>query len=111
MAKRVEKHLKTLEVLETAKPKLRKGILENADTDLIRCLCECCLNILKGNIELTPAEKRKLLRHKTPIRYLCSRNIPISQKREILIQKGGFLPALLGPIIGIVSSLLGSITG
>ena len=109
MAKRVQKHLKTLEVLESAKPKLRKGILENADSDLIRCICECCLNILSGNIELTPEEKRRLFHHKTLIRKLCSKNLPVEERRDILIQKGGFLPALLGPIIGIVSSLLGSI--
>ena len=110
MAKRVQKHLKTLEVLETAKPKLRKGILENSEKDLIHCICECCLNILKGNVELTPEQKRRLSYHKMNIRKLSSRDTPFSEKREILIQKGGFLPALLGPIIGIVSSLLGSIT-
>ena len=109
MAKRVHKHLKTLEVLETAKPKLRKSILESADSDLIRCLCECCLNILKGNVELTAAEKRKLSRHKKFIRHLSSKNIPINTKREILVQKGGFLPALLGPILGIAASLIGSL--
>jgi len=106
---KLEKHHKTLEVLETAKPKLRKSILENAETDLIRCICECCHNILKGNVELTTDEKRVLCHHKKTIRDLSSKKISLKRKRDILVQKGGFLPALLGPILSIVTGILGGL--
>jgi len=106
---RVDKHLSTLEYLKTAKPKLRKLILHESDIDLIRCICDCCHNTLNGNIQLTPKEKKSLNRHKRHIRKLTSKRISLKEKRGILEQEGGFLPALLTPILGIAASLIGSL--
>ncbi len=109
MAKRVKKHLHTLKLLKTAKPKLRKSLLAQSDNDLIQCLCECCHNVLNGNIKLSPKQKKALSRHKKHLRNLTTKKLSLKKKRHLLVQKGGFLPALLGPIIGIASSLIGGL--
>lgn len=109
MAKRVKKHLDTLRVLKTAKPKLRQSVLASADNDLIHCLCECAHNVLNGNVKLSPGQKKILGKHKKPIRDLASKKTALKKKRRILVQKGGFLPALLAPIIGIATSLIGGL--
>lgn len=89
---------------------MQKSMIKAADGDLVRCLCECALNILKGNVRLTPPQKSKLTRHKHSLRQLASGKLKIGKKKKIL-QKGGFLSALLAPLIPVVGGLLGSIVG
>ena len=36
-----------------------KAILKNAPSDLVRALCECSLNVLKGNIKLSATQTEK----------------------------------------------------
>ena len=73
---------------------------------MINSLCECCLNILKGNVSLTPTQKRRLNKHKQTLRLLARKQTSLRVKKKALTQKGGFLGALLGPIISTVGSLL-----
>lgn len=95
-----------LKVLRKAKPRLRKGILKLAEKDLITCLFECSHNVLKGNIQLSKKQKQALKKHSKALRELAKRKTPVSQRRKILVQKGGFLPALLGPILAVATTLL-----
>ena len=104
MADRLKKHLELMKILHKAKPKLKKGILANVDDDVIKCICECCLNILKGNVEITDQQKVKLHRYKRQLYALCERK-PLKAKRAILNQTGGLVPAVLGPLLAIVGSL------
>lgn len=60
-----------------------KAVLQKADGHLIDTLCECALNLLKGHVRLNPKEKKKLKRHKI----------------NLLLQQGGLVGALLGPIL------------
>ena len=59
MTRRLKDNAQTLRVLSKAPPKERKTILQYANNDLIKCLCECALNILKGTVPLTSAQKKK----------------------------------------------------
>jgi hypothetical protein len=104
--KRLQQNITYIDVLAKAKPSQRKAILETADNELILCLCECILNIINGNIPLKAQELSKLIKHKTNLRHLASLKTPTKRRREILVQKGGFLPAVLMPILGIASQLL-----
>ena len=92
-------------MLRDAKPKLRKTIL--GDKGLISCLCECSKNIFKGNVSLSPAQKRNLRRHKKSLRELTLKKISKKKKIKIL-QKGGFLGALITPILSLLGGMLGS---
>lgn len=105
MAPRV-KHAKVLQVLSDAKPALRTAILQAADSSLVNSICECCYNVLKGNVPLSTPQKTRLSRYKKVIRNLSAKGHSTKQKKQILVQHGGFLPALLAPLIGGVLSSL-----
>lgn len=113
MTKRLERNFDFIKILcKNKKKNLRRAILENADPDLILCLCECCDNLLKGNVPINSEQKQKLSKHKNHIRNLANRKNTIKEKRNILIQQGGFLPLLLTPILSIAGSLIAdAITG
>jgi hypothetical protein len=106
MARRLRANLDELKVLKKAKPKLRKNIIKAAENDLITCLAECSHNVLNGNIQLSNKDKTALKKHQKALRELAKRKLSTSKRRRILIQKGGFLPALLGPILTVATTLL-----
>jgi len=106
MSKRLNKNIEVLKLLKKAKPNQRKHILDCADNGLIYCICECIDNVLRGNVKLSPTKKRELGKHKTILRKIVDRKTDIGVKRDLLVQKGGFLPALLGPVLGIAASLI-----
>ena len=78
-------------LIKTKNAKLRKAILEHADPDLIRALCECAHNILRGNVQMTPREKTRLRKYQTKLRLIARKNVSVKQKRRHLQQTGGFL--------------------
>lgn len=103
---RVQKHLPCWKWLLKTKGSTAKAFIKAADKNTIYGLCECCLNILKGNVFLTPAQKRRLGKYKQTLRLLAHKKTSLRVKKKALTQKGGFLGALLGPIISTVGSLL-----
>ena len=99
MSGRMKKQAVCLQMLiKTKNAKLRKAILEHADAELIRALCECAHNILRGNVQMTPREKTRLRKYQTKLRLIARKNLSVKQKRRHLQQTGGFLPALLAPL-------------
>ena len=46
-------------LIKTKNAKLRKAILEHADPELIRALCECAHNILRGNVKMTRSAQER----------------------------------------------------
>ena len=95
-----------LNILSKSSGKRRKDILKHADKELVTCIGECALNVLKGNVSLKSSQKKKLKRHKKHIRTLADKKIPHSKRKRLLVQKGGFLGALLAPILGSIGGLL-----
>lgn len=109
MAPRVHTHKPLLEVLKTAKPKLRKAILENSEKSLIFAVCEICDNLLAGNIPLTATQKAQLKRYRTHFRRLAQRGEGWQVKKKYLTQKGGtFLPLLLSAVASVLPMLFRS---
>ena len=106
MSQRVKKQAPLLNHLAKAKPSAVKAIINTGDKELINVLCECALNVLNGNVRLTKSQKARLCRHKTGIREISLKKTSLKKKRETL-QRGGFLRALLAPILGIIGGLLG----
>lgn len=107
MSSRLKRNYDFVKVLAKAKKRQRDAILINSDSDLVLCLCECIENILNGNIKLSSKQKKKLQRHKKALRNICDCKTKVSDKKKILVQKGGFLPLVLAPILGVAGSLLG----
>ena len=96
-----------MRVLKKASPRLRKAIIDNSENDLILALCEIISNVLTGNVQLNPNQKKKLNVHKKSLRLLANRSVPIKTKRKLL-QKGGFLAALLPPALSLLATIVGN---
>lgn len=87
-------------------PKQRAALLRSADNSLVKTICECALNTVRGNVDLSQGEKRRLKKHKQLLRKLASTRGGLKSKKKIIVQQGsGLLPMLIAPILG---SLLSS---
>jgi len=86
--------------------KLRKAILANCSDEIIKTLAEVSANTLYGNIAVSEKDKKILKRYKKCLRDLADRKKCVKSKRKILVQKGGFLPVLLGTLL---SSVVGQL--
>ena len=56
---------------------------------------------MNGNVKLTKGEKTKLHPHRDDVQALRNKTTSLKRRLEIE-QKGGFLPALLAPVLGAV---------
>lgn len=106
MSASLNKHGEILKFLGRAKPNTVKPIIKAASPELVRALCECCHNVLKGNVRVTPAQKKRLSRHKRNLRALVQRKTSLKKRKQIL-QEGGFIGALLGPVLSVLKGVLG----
>ena len=105
---RLRKQTPTLKLLQKAPPSLQKAILSKANDELIRCICDVSHNVLRGTAEISTPHKKRLTKHKEALRKLVDRKISLKRKRKI-IQKGGFLGALLSAAIPVIGGLLSNI--
>ena len=58
-------------------------------------MSECTINLLKGNIPLSKTQYDKFYKCKDVIRTLANRKNSLKAKKEVIIQRGGFLNVLL----------------
>ena len=110
MSARLKRNFDLLKVLNKASPKQRQAILDTSKNDLIQCIAEIIQNLLQGNVKLSTVQKSKLKKYKSVLRTIANKKTKIADKKKLLlVQKGGFLSALLAPAIGVIGSLLGNI--
>jgi hypothetical protein len=97
--KRVRDYLPLLSLLASnkLKPHVKSTILDCAALQEVLCLC--ALNILKGRVSLTASQKRNLKKYKKTLIAISSKHCSKKRKRIHLSQKGGFLGALIGPLL------------
>lgn len=105
MSKRLQKNARALQGLSKASKNIQNSIVGSAPRDLIDTICECAHNVLKGNVSLTSDQYKKLKRYRTQLRELSSRRTSLKRKRSLL-QKGGFLGAILARVAPILANLL-----
>ena len=106
MADRLKRYKPHLCVLSKAGPEARKAILRDCQLGLIKCVCECVLNVLQGNIKVDHSAKKTLKRHKSLLRKLASHKISLHKKRQALVQSGGgFFLTLLPAVISAIAAL------
>ena len=96
--------------------KLKTAIIREAPEEVINKLVEILYNVLKGNVPLTPPQKRRLTRSKKTLRELIRPKVSLQRRRALLsrevhgaipvaiksVQKGGFL----GSLVPVLLSLL-----
>ena len=96
----IRKHGKMVLALTEASPKYRKKMIREAPKGVVDCISECCHNVLKGNVQLSDAQKRHLHSRRQQLRQLADKKVSVCKKKIILNQKGGFLPLMfLAPLL------------
>ena len=97
-----------LHLLNIMSPRQRKHLLRTSNKKQLRIIEVAFFNLATNHIGLSKDDERLLSKFKTPTEAIASRNFSHTEKRKMLNQKGGLLPALL-PILGtLVTSFLTS---
>ena len=105
--KRLQAHKHTLHLLKKCSGKVRKELISAGNNDFIKSLCEVTRNTLNGNNKLSKKCLAKLRSYKTVMRKINDPKRSLSFKRKVLIQKGGFLPVILGALLsGVIGKIL-----
>lgn len=108
MSELVRRHLPLLRRLLRMNNNAKRKFIKQCHGDIVICLSECAKNVLKGNVPLKRHHLQKLRRVKKNVKQLALKKTPLKQKRKIL-QKGGFLGALLTPVLSVLGSLIGGV--
>ena len=95
-----------LKALKKSSAKQRKNIISKGKADLINCICDCCLNLVNGNLKVNKVQRKTLIHHAADIRALSKKGKSFKKRKEILVQRGGFIPALLTPVLTLIASAL-----
>jgi len=82
----------------------KREYVRKCDKEFVDCVSECAKNVIKGNVPLTDRQKTTLRPKRNDIRALSLKKNSLRKKSKIL-QKGGFLTALLGLVLSILGSL------
>jgi len=105
MSARVKNYLPMLKCIRRLGEKARRDYVRKCDNEFIRCVSECAKNLIKGNVPLTTRQMKNLRRRRYDLRALSAKKTSLRKKRKIL-QKGGFLTALISSILSVLGSLL-----
>ena len=88
--------------------KAKRQHVKKCDKKFVDCVSECAKNVLRGNVPLTTNQRTKLGRNKKNLRSLTIKKTSLKKKRQIL-QKGGFLAALLTLVLALLGGALTSV--
>jgi hypothetical protein len=110
MNRRLAQMLPELRRLCRMSNKERKKFIKSCGKDFIECICECVKNVLKGNVPLKQKQLQCLRRHRQSLRKLTLKKTSLTSRKRIL-QTGGFLQYLIGPVVSAVTQLLSNAIG
>jgi len=110
MSQGIKKYAPLLKKLKKIGLKNQKKVLVKniEDPEFVECLCKCAKNIIKENVKLSFTQRRKICCRKKLFRKLALKKTSLTERRKI-VQKGGFIGALLGPIISVLGGIFGSL--
>lgn len=94
--------LRTLCGIRTAAK--RRDLIERGGGRMQNLLRQLAVNLLKGNIPLTPSQLKKLKKYKRVIRRLADRRTSAANRKRITQSGGGFM-AMLPLAISALSTL------
>jgi len=106
LAKRVRKHARVLNGLRRVDDRVRVALMSKAKRDLVTTLVQCAREVIKRNPSFTPSQLEAVRRRASDISDLLRPGTTLTQKRNVL-QRGGFLSALLTLIPSLVGGLIG----
>lgn len=106
LSPRIQRNAAVIIQLTRTAREIRNAALERASKDLVLALVECAKNVILGSVSLTPAQLTALRRHRKDIETLVKGKTSL-RTRKRLLQKGGFLPLLIKPVLGLLGGILG----
>lgn len=101
MSARIRRNALALKSLALAKSVVQQTMINMGSKDFIMSLVECATNILRGNVPLKSPHKKKLKRYHKYLKELSKKSTSQKRRRDIL-QRGGFIGALLKPLLGLL---------
>ena len=106
--KNIQAHAGILEYLRTLPQKDQKRMISVASRPLVNCLSEICLNLIKQNIPLSPADISKLKKYEKEIRMLANRKVSLKRRKQV-VTRGGVLSTLISILPSIIGGLISSL--
>ena len=105
--KSLEKRVNFLKLFKKDLNKQRH--IQHCSNTCVEYICEACYNILRGKINLTSIQRKKLKKHKKLIRQLANHKPKTSLKRNLLLntQVGeGLFPVIIKSVLPFLIDLL-----
>ena len=91
-------YVHTVKTIQSLPPNVQKTVLRHIDSDFIRFLVECIVNLLHGNF--ITARKTRFVSHRFILEKIVKKNINRSQQRSLLISSRGIaLLRAISPLI------------
>lgn len=100
---KIKKHYQQLYLL--SQPRYRVALTKLADKELVQAILEIIYRVLNRDINISEKLKERLHKHRCVLRQLCTKS-SLKSKKQILVQRGGFLEFLIPPIIEGLTSLI-----
>ena len=97
---------KFLQGLIRITPKNRKLVIDKASPQQLRSIRESVLNVANRNVPVRPNVLKRLKRYKTVLKKLAFLKQTDKSTRRLINQNGGFLPALIPPVLAYLASTL-----
>ena len=107
MSERVRRLLPILKRINKLGDRTKRQYVKKCNKEFVDCVSECAKNVLRGNVPLTTNQKAKLRRNQKNLRSLAIKRTSLKKRCQTL-QKGGFLAALLPPVLSLLG---GALTG
>ena len=107
---RVKRNERSLALLRRAKASVRKQHIKKAPKDMILALVDIAKAMIKGQVSLSPQQLGVVRRNERNFKSLVAPGKTLTAQKKIL-QKGGFLGALLGPLLKIGAPIIGGLLG
>lgn len=105
--KRVEANQHALHMLCSCNKKVKIAILETANPELIKSIIESVLNVMNGNVPLSKLNRKKVRKHMKNLRKITDPSASYASKKNIIVQRGGFLiPILTSVLAALVGRLI-----
>ena len=102
--RKINKFQRVLLRFKKLKAKQRRQVIEAANAKFIRDII-AEVKKLRRSTNIRPILRRKLKQHAKVLRKLTNKNTSLKVQRDVLSQRGGFLPLLLAalPAIGSIA--------
>ena len=105
IAPRILRYATSLEALHKAGAQVRRSVLSRGKREIVLVLVECARMLIRNKRRLTEGQLRKLRAKTEQVYDLINPRTSLARRRQIL-QTGGFIGALLSPVLSLLSPIL-----